>query len=178
MNWYLVLDQIMDDNIGICPAVNHKSSMLSRVVIYLVFPFVFSMCHVSFKLACHIVILVTLYKFFFSFLFFCLFLSLSLSFFFLISLLLKKTTAIMETITLTPTITWLKGSQWTTWMWFLRLLTSFLWSAVMSQFVHWKSKLSWNIHYKTIYYFYLFICFLFCWFFFFSLGLINFNSHF
>ena len=78
MNWYLVLDQIMDDNIGICPAVNHKSSMLSRVVIYLVFPFVFSMCHVSFKLACHIVILVTLYKFFFSFLFFCLFLSLSL----------------------------------------------------------------------------------------------------
>ena len=86
MNWYLVLDQIMDDNIGICPAVNHKSSMLSRVVIYLVFPFVFSMCHVSFKLAWHIVILVTLYKFFFSFL---LSLSLSLSLF-LISLLLKK----------------------------------------------------------------------------------------
>ena len=79
MNWYLVLDQIMDDNIGICPAVNHKSSMLSGVVIYLVFPFVFSMCHVSFKLAWHMVILVTLYKFFFSFLFFCLSLSLSLS---------------------------------------------------------------------------------------------------
>ena len=137
MNWYLVLDQIMDDNIGICPAVNHKSSMQPGVVIYLVFPLVFSMCHVSIKLACHIVILVTLYKFFFSFLFFCLFLSLSLSlFFFLISLLLKKTTAIMETITLMPTITWLKGSQWTTWMWFLRLLTSFLWSAVMFQFVH------------------------------------------
>ena len=55
------------------------------------------------------VILVTLYKFFFSFLL-SFSLSLSLSFF-LISLLLKKTTAIMETITLTPTITWLKGSQ-------------------------------------------------------------------
>ena len=106
MNWYLVLDQIMDDNIGICPAVNHKSSMLSRVVIYLVFPFVFSMCHVSFKLAWHIVILVTLYKFFFSFLL-SFSLSLSLSFF-LISLLLKKTTAIMETITLKPTITWVE----------------------------------------------------------------------
>ena len=72
----------MDDNIGICPAVNHKSSMQPGVVIYLVFPLVFSMCHVSIKLACHIVILVTLYKFFFSFLFFCLFLSLSLSLFF------------------------------------------------------------------------------------------------
>ena len=78
MNWYLVLDQIMDDNIGICPAVNHKSSMQPGVVIYLVFPFVFSMCHVSFKLAWHIVILVTPYKFFFSFL---LSFSLSLSFF-------------------------------------------------------------------------------------------------
>ena len=81
MNWYLVLDQIMDDNIGICPAVNHKSSMQLRVVISLVFPFVFSMCHVSFKLAWHIVILVTLYKFFFSFLL-SFSLSLSLSFFF------------------------------------------------------------------------------------------------